>query len=457
MIPATSTFQTALATFRAGKLPAVITIAGYSRVFTKGLAAPATGQYQWLVSVDDFATSINDLDGGANTATLGFAVQDRGGAITADFPGFVFEGKLVTLQIGLPGLALTDFPVFFTGYIDSVASNNGNTEYYFLCSDTSTKLAKVIYTEGDSGNPTDSSNPRTLNGNPMDMLLEILGTEVGLTTSFYDVATIEAYRDTIFSGVNFLFHLTAPPAAADFIKNQIMKPLGGYMWVNSAGKISVKFFYPLAGPVAVQTLGPSTWTTLPVAEQTDMVNTVLFQFDADASGSSNYRSNDTESYGPSVAMYDTYGELTIASDGMRSAFQGFSTAHLVARMVFMRYGFKNLKFDQNAPDAHWQACRLEPGDIVAVTHPNVPDRQAGVMGITAKLFEVLDRTIKFNTGLCMVTLLDATYLSSFGLFLIAPTGEDDWTTASSPDKAKYMFMSDDTGKYSDGATAHILG
>lgn len=460
MITATAPFVAALAGFSRGALPAVITIDGYSRVFTKNLASLSAGQYQWLVSVDDFATQINDLDGGANQGTLSFTVQDRGAAITGDFPGFVFEGKQVTLQIGLPGLALADFPIFFTGFIDSVASTNNNLEYYFSCSDTSGRLSQVVYATGDSGKPTDSNNPKTLTAHPLDILLDILSVQVGLSDTFIDRAKIEAYRDNVFSGLTFLFSLTQPPAAADFIKAQLLKPLGGYMWVNGAGQITVNFFYPLAGPVAVQTLGPSTWLTIPESEQTDMVNTVQFQFDAPSGSSASSGSYDaisTQQYAPSVALYGQYGELTISSDGMRSAYQGFYIAAIVARLIFMRYGFKNLKFDQNAPDAIWKACRLEPGDIVAVTHPNVPDRAAGVMGITAKLFEVLDRTIKFNEGKCQVTLIDASYLSKFGTFLIAPNGEAAFTLASGPDKAKYMFMSNDSDQQSDGTAAHGLG
>jgi hypothetical protein len=84
-----------------------------------------------------------------------------------------------------------------------------------------------------------------------------------------------------------------------------------------------------------------------------MVNTVQFQFDKDdgtGDASGNYFAQDTEVYGPSVAKYGQYGEVTIAADGLRSGLQGFLSCHIIARMIFMRYGLKNLKFDQNAPE-----------------------------------------------------------------------------------------------------------
>jgi hypothetical protein len=62
------------------------------------------------------------------------------------------------------------------------------------------------------------------------------------------------------------------------------------------------------------------------------------------------------------------------------------------------------------------------------------------MGITNKLFEVLGRTWKFSEGTVSFTLLDASYLSTFGRFLITPNAEANYTSASSGDKATYMFL-----------------
>ncbi len=460
MIQATSNFTTALSTFLNGKILYRITIQGYSRVFCN-YKSGVSGEYDWIVSMQDMPITIHDLDGGADQVQFSFNVQDRGAAITGDFPGFTFEGKQITLQTGFYGLAVGDFTTLFTGFIDTVASDNNNLEYTFNCSDISSRLTQVIYLTGDSGQPIDSGNPKTLLAHPLDLLLNILGTQIGLSAGQYDSTKIAAYRDGPFNGVQFQFHLTQSVAAIDFIKSQILKPLGGYLWVNNLGMLTVNFFYPLNAPVAVATFGPRTWTTIPTAEQigsgvSELINQVQFQFDKDdasSSASGNYLAQDTEVYGVSVAKYAQYGEQTIQSDGLRSGFQGFFTARLVARMIFGRYGLKSLTFDRQAADSIWQTCLLQPGDIIAATHPQIPDRVAGVMGITGKQFEIINPTYKFTDGLMTFTMIDASYLQTFGLFKIAPNGQADYTSGSNV----YMYLCNDSDKYTNGDAAHTLG
>jgi hypothetical protein len=365
MITATANFINALSTFRKGQILLLIEITGYARKFVN-YASGIGGQYPWIVSVEDLSTSVNDLDGGAEQTTFTFNILDKAGAITGDFPGFVFEGKLITLKVGLPGLAQADFATVFTGYVNTVQSTNANQEYVFTCGDISNKLSQMIYLLGDNGLPIDGDNPKTLNAHPLDILLDILSVKIGLAGAYIDTTKIQAYRDGPLSGTQFQFRLDQSVSAIDFIKQQLLKPLGGYLWVNGAGVVTVNFFYPLAAPASVFTLTPSYWLDIPDAEQVDMINTVQFQFDKDdgtGDASGNYLAQDTELYSPSVTKYGQYGEVTIAADGLRSGLQGFFLCHIVARMIFMRYGMKNLKFDENAPESIWQACRLEPGDI----------------------------------------------------------------------------------------------
>jgi hypothetical protein len=82
---------------------------------------------------------------------------------------------------------------------------------------------------------TDSDHPRTINGNPLDILLSILQTEIAMLSSEINVAKIEQYRDTIFAGMQFVFNITDPPQALDFIQKQLMIPLGGYIWTRRTG------------------------------------------------------------------------------------------------------------------------------------------------------------------------------------------------------------------------------
>jgi hypothetical protein len=464
MISATVNFQAALAAYQSGPIVVRVVIAGYWRVFTTTVVVP--GDLPWIKEggVDDLDLTVQDLDGGADQRSGGVTVQDVGGAITSDFPNFVFEGKQIQLQVGFLGMAQADFCTIFTGFIDTVSSANANTEYYFQFSDAQTQLAAVVFQTGDDGSPTSSTNVKTVTGHPLNILLAICK-QLNVPA---DTTTIEAYRDGPFAGTIFTFSLTQAPAAADFIKAQLMKPLGGYMWINAAGLLTVRFFYPLSAPLPVGSFGPSTWLDIPEAGQTDMVNTVQVQFDLDdqspnSNSSGNYLSSTTQEYLPSYLLYGNLSsELTINADGLRSAFQGYYIAGLTALLIFQRYGFKNLTFDSqssggSAPDSIWNTLLYEPGDIVSVTHPQVPNRKAGVMGISNYPFEILNKTIKFTEGKLAYTMIDATYLSNFGLYKITPPGEANYASDTAANKAQYMYFCGSNGQYSNGDAGHILG
>lgn len=471
MITATSNYTAALSSFFSGKINVAVEIDGYSRIFTNtsGLGA---GYYDWIVEggVADYSYTINDTEGGADQATFSFNVLDFQGEITADFPGFVFEGKTVAVKTGLPGLAYSDWTVIFNGYIDTVDSDNNNTEYQFSCLDPTGYLASIVFQNGDDGSPTSDTNFHTLNGHPLDIMLEILQVQLLLPASFVNAAQIQAYRDGPYSGMQFLFKLAQPVAAADFIMNQLLKPIGAYIFVGN-GQITIGSFLPIEVPTPAATFGPGNWTSIPSAEETGgsgsnnaLINYIQWQFDKDdeavlTTGNDSYNSSDVQIYSPSVARYgiNNVGELTITADGMRSAFQGFFIAKVISYYIFLQYGFKTLIFDSKASECIWNSLLIETGDFLFVTHPQVPDRINGVMGITNKLFRVLNKTINFSEGRITFTMIDASYLQSFGFYLISPNGEAVYASASSGDKEKYMFMCNGSGEYSNGDPGHTLG
>lgn len=477
MITATTNFQNALAPFLVGQISIAIEVEGYGRVFTKGNDS-ISGHYPWITEISDYSYSINDTEGGADQGNFSFTVMDFENLITADFPSFVFEGKVVTVKVGLPGLDYSDWCIVFTGYIDTVSSADNNLSYLFSCLDVTGYLAQVVYQTGDDGSPTSSSNFHTLNAHPLDIFLDILLNQVKIDPSQVDVETIQAYRDGPYSGMQFLFKLDQPVAAADFIMNQLLKPLGAYMFVGD-NQISMSSFLPLAAPVGIATFGPDSWTSIPMAEQTGsangagnpLINLITWQFDKDdlaelTDGSTSYNSTDVQEFAPSLARYgiNNVGELTITADGMRSAFQGFFLAAVISYYIFLQYGFKTLIFDNNAADCFFNKLLIESGDFVYVTHPDVPDRVNGVMGITNKLFKILNKNISFDESKITFTMIDASYLQNFGFYKIAhsydPGTQDTptpaYASASPTQKANYMFECNADLEYSNGDAAHQL-
>lgn len=600
MISATTNFLVANAALEKKPILTITVGGSYPRSFATN-ADGSNVNVLAIESFDDLSQTINDMDGGADLGELRFTVSDRGGLITSDFPTFTFEGKSVVLKAGFVGLSSGDFVTLFTGVIDTVSSANDNASYAFRCIDNKQSLSKVIYTVADDGKATDSDHRKTINAHPLDVLIDILENQVGYPSSQINIQKIATYRDTIFAGLQFVFSIDSPPSAKDFIENQIMKPLGGYIWVNNLGQVDVNFFYPNdrmavsqgcllgcfvdgsgtivtapfpiglsttievppgavnlsmgcndgfytdnigewwmdvsgttvhvssanrpwniaanptltytdVGSTSPATIGVTPGATItitylshtvqigvgfpftdsngivgmvndpqapgkyaygtqplnlalaithdtivdqgiPLAEQADLVNQVLFRFDKDTEGK--FHSEPTYNFDTSTTKYAQFVPTTIESDGMRSGFQAFFHAALISRLIFYRYGLKNLTF-VDVP-LFWDAVLLEPGDFVSLTSPLIPDRELGVKGITGKMFEILDRTWNLNEHTVTVTLLDASYLSRFAQYLIAPNSTPAFTSASAYAKARYLFLSNTSDQYSDTTPGHTLG
>lgn len=417
----------------------------------------------WLrPAPDDLELTVDDLNGSATLGQLSFTVLDLERLdypILADMPTFVFEGKAITLKVGTASLDYPDLQTFYTGVIESVSRNDLNTGWTFTCNDGSANLDSVIWTVGDDGAPTDSDHPKTILGNPIDILLSILEDDLSIDPARIDVARIEAYRDTYFAGMNFLFTITGPPQARDFIQKQLMVPLGGILWINNLGVHTVRFMAPLDGDTdPVMSLTKRDLSSTPIAGQADLINTISFRFDKNDSGSSSsnndFLSISIQRDSDSITKYGLYGEHIIESDGLRASSQGFFIASFVARMIFLRYGNKNLTF---TADGQWKLALLEPFDLIQVTHPQVPDRVNGVFGITDWLLQVLDRTYMFGDGKVSLRVVDASEMSKYGRYKIAPDGLAVWTSASPTEQARYMYLSEDSGLMSNGDVAPILG
>jgi hypothetical protein len=232
-------------------------------------------QVSWIVSIDPQSTTINEFDGTADLGEFSFTILDFEAFITSLFPTFTFEGKRVTLKTGFLGMAQVDFATLFTGEIDHVDNVLRNTAYKFFCSDATQPLSQVIYQTADDGLPTSSDHIKTLNGHPLDMLMDIFDA-VGVN---YDAAKIIAYRDGIFSGTQFLFELDSPPAANDFIANQLLKPLAGYLWTNNLGQLSVNFIYPQSLSTVFDIT--ESQCDVPEGSQSDLVNVINYRYDHD--------------------------------------------------------------------------------------------------------------------------------------------------------------------------------
>lgn len=409
----------------------------------------------WLVNLQDMTIAVNELDGGAEHQGFIFNVQDFEGLITADFPTFTFEGKKITLLQGFEGMAVSDFSTLFTGKIDTITADNTNLEYTFSCVDAlQNELAKSIYRYSDDGFETSNDHPRTIVGHPIDIFLKALQNEIGLSSSRINLAKLQSFRDTPYNGMMFRFKVTSPPACKDFLQSEICKVIGAYMWTNYLGQVDLNFFYPLT-LTPVTEINSDTLIDVPLEEQADLQNQIQFRFDfsedddkplADAT---NIDANSYGRYGPAPL-------LSTDARGLRSGFQGFYHAALISRLIFLRFSTKNAMFEDSSSMINvWNpGVLLEPGDLIALTCAQIPDRELGVRGMTEKLFEVCDRTYHFDDLTVGFTLLRISF-PAFQQFAIAPDGEPDYPSAGG-DQIQYIFMASDQDTYSGSELANNL-
>jgi hypothetical protein len=430
----------------------LVEIEGYGKVFSTQPDGPVPGAKCWIGTIGTLDQSIDDLNGSSTLQDVTLTVLDYRGLITADFPLFTFEGVRLTLKAGFPGLAEADFMTLFTGIITEVASDIDNTAYTFTAQDYNRVNQQVVYLTGDDGQPTSNDHPKTVVGNPLDILIEILETQIGYADHEIDLATITAARDQLFAGMSFEFSITSPPDAKSFIEGELLKPLGGYGFTDNLGRYTVDFFQPLEGGVtAAMTLDQTNLMTMPAMAQADLVNVISYRFDSDGD---KFMSETVQQDAASIELYGAQGQQVIESQGVRSGFQGFSLAGMVARGIFARYGNKNPTVEVTA---YWKFAKLMVGDFVALTHPLVPNRKTGTMGVTAQMFKVLERQLDPEAATCDLTLIDASAAAGFGTRRYAPLAEAAYAAASAADKARYLFMSNTTGTQSNGDKNGLLG
>jgi hypothetical protein len=368
----------------------------------------------------------------------------------------------------------------YTNVIVTSTVNQSNGTQTSTLTVTFTESGVLGTTVASDASVISSTNPRIVYGHPLDIMLDILFNQIGYATSDANVALIEAYRDQVFTGVEFYFSITGSVDAKDFIESQLLKPLGGYLFPNNTGQLCVGFAQPLPNSLTpVGAITPRNLEELPAIGVSTLVNVLSLRFDKDDGNTTTnttisntgYLAQSDNFYTPTIAdLTDLTGEvaqeaatgadavqgqLIIESDGMRSGFQGFLLAKMIANAIFAKYGFYNPVIE--APCLWFPLFKAEIADFVTITHPLLPNRREGVMGFTNQLFQVTKRSYSFDSMTVTFTLEDASGVEAFGSLRIAPNGKGGYTTVGAPDQARYIFMSGTNGKYSDGTTAGSLG
>ena len=412
-----------------------------------GLSSAAT----WMQVPTGVTQSIDNLNGKTTIGSLSVTMVDVGRTLLPLFASTNWYGAAAQILLGFAGLTYpTDYITMFAGIVESVVPTDDHTGWVFTVVDKNRILKDQIYTVGDVGaNPVSSTNPRTLDGNPLALALALLETELAIPAGDIDTAAIAALQTGRFSTTRMLFSLTKAQDAATFLEQELLRPHGLYHFVRYDGRISIGDMLapPIPVPIAFA-FGDSNTLGTPAFDQKTIYNWVEFQLDYDGS---NYLDIEEFTDAASITKYGLQQQLSITSQGMRTNLQGASRAGITARRIFQRYANgPTTMVKLTAPSL--QACIVEVGDYVTVTNRLLENMAAGTLGWTNRVCQVMNVQPAWSSGKITFSLLDVTPMLR-PAFQYAPDTVPSWPTATTPQRQEYMFMANSSSEQSDGTAA----
>ena len=489
MIPATADWTQAAQTYLTGGgvTPVVLLTIGKTSLTDSGgyariLSSNRTGvmnQYPWLkLDGAKLTQSVSDLDASSNLSNLTLSCIDgdllNPQAITGDIEGgYSFPGKQAILWIGWTTIPQAHFVQLATMIVDHTNYGNSNTTLDFVIRDNTLLINNYAFITAQNGLATSDQNPATVMGLPFDPnvgLLVTALTDADLPGSLINTASLSYLNQNIYFDFNMLFTVSYPPAAKDWIESELLKPLGCVWYWNYLGQFTVYSLLPAAPPTPVITLDQTNISaaTLPVPIESEMYTSALtYRMDMDSNGQ-NAQTIFTDIYAPAANLYGISQTRVIISRGVRSSLGGIRMAHLMASMIFRRYGLKplTLKLETFAP-----AMLVEMGDCLIINHPLIPNGKfpaplrtpGSLLGVTGTLWTVTRKTIDLAKMMVSFDLLDVSWeLGNYpsGLqsnaWYIAPDNVPLYAAQTTAQRQKYMSVCNALDQYSNGDAAHTL-
>ncbi|TAM79187.1 MAG: hypothetical protein EPN47_19455 [Acidobacteria bacterium] len=430
--------------------------------------------------------SIQQLQGQSSIGALEIDAIDSNGFMTALASRGKLVGRRLVLSVGYPGMNSSDFVTVATQEIEGIEVLPSGGGYRLDCHDLNRYAKSQIFTVGDDGAAVSNQHPRRLLANPMDLVLMVMQNELGLGQSslvdpaawkFYDPAKWDStnttnptlitpnpylevdqvlfYRNGIFAGYLFDFEFKQPVEAKQFLEFEIFHPLGGYAVILADGRMSPRFFVPPYSFAGLASLNERNITAIPGVKPEPLINQVTFRMDYDGSG---FQTELLFLSSPSLQQFGLAGEDIIESKGMKLERGGASLAGITANRIFHRYGgidpVSGLPRG-GAPalsvTSQFMNLTIEAGDFVYFSHPLLPNLEAGTRGVYNRIMEVVGKQPNYTQGNMAYQLLDTGWMGGKVLSRIAPQGTPAWSAASSAERERYMFLSQESnGNYSDG-------
>jgi len=376
-------------------------ITGTLPAYTTGLKTPA-GSTQ----------TIDVVNGTSSIGELQCEVLDPTGAVLTFLGNNVLEGATCTLQVGYPGIAWTSFVTLHTYQIYKIVPSKDYTSYLFISRDWQVNAKLMVVYNPVNGMEISTDNPWVVEGPAPEIILQIWLWALGQSLSTVDYAGLWALNSAaegLFPARPFCFVITESFEAKQWLETEIYKPCGLYPLVNNLGQIGAQPARPpAAGPAPGYTFNESNVTVLPGWDRQAIMNEVVYQADQDSGGS--YGSYQVFVQGSSVSEFGCAGQLTVNSAGLRSSYGAQSFCEDIAMRLFNRFAGAPENLKGGAPvldvEAFFMTLPVWVGDYVYLTYPLMPNPMQGVLGVSDRIYEVIDRTPDYAAGKMRYKLLD---------------------------------------------------
>ena len=274
---------------------------------------------------------------------------------------------------------------------------------------------------------------------------------LGINTVYINVSNIEDVRDKWFPGNSHYmkFVIAERLKAIDWFENEIFRPLNIYPVIDGDGKFNIKPFKPpIAALDSVQSFTEDNIIGLPGWDMNleGMFNEVEWHYNWDDVD----EEFDNQTFYADSASINNRGPgkkpVTIKSKGLHTTISGCSlnlhTADVIIRRknsIFNRFATPPLKITAKTFFDRWLS---EAGDIVPLTHGDLPEPVAGTRGLTAERLEVIRRSVDWENGKVSIELLNTGFnKSDYGAIsptmIITAAVDGENFTVSAADAAKY--------------------
>jgi len=381
----------------------------------------------WLKTPRGAGQSIDVLRGESSIGELECEVVDQAGALRQLVGATTLEGRAATLSVGYPGLSYADFVPLHSYQIYKIQPSRNYTSWIFRSRDRQMAAKRTVYLNPLNGLPIEESNPWILQGTAGEIAQAIYLFALNRPVSEVDVASMKALAVTS-RARPFLFVLNQAFEAKQFLETEVYKPAGLYPVIDNLGRVSLKPAHPpAAGASPVSTLDPNNMTVLPEIDRMPVINEIIYRIDAEEDGFANELIFIDAS---SVSAFGRAGQHVIESRGLRTVLGAHWFCQESAARLFRRFagGPSGASLRGGAPLARVEAFLMTlaiwAGDYVSVTHPQMPDILTGDLGVSGRLYEVIDREPDFARGRMRYRLLDTGLTGGSGARTFAPSAAD---------------------------------